>query len=226
MMAVKKQKPAPDDLVEVFDCEQRGEDWYALRLGLPTASVFGTIMATGQDGGPSLTRKRLLYLMAGEILSGKPMESFSSAAMKRGIDMEPAAIEHYEFVNGVDVQRVGFVRRTRETTFGTLTVGCSPDGLVGADGLLQVKTMQPDLICEMVDKGRFPTEHRAQCHGELWVTGRRWTDLKIFYDGMPVSPTFRINRDESYIAEIRSEVEKFDYELRQLVTRIKLRAKV
>lgn len=223
-----KRKPPPADLVEVFDeVEQRSPEWDALRCGVPTASRFGTMMASGKDGGESVSRARLLYQMAGEVLSGVPAETYVSRAMERGIRMEPAALEHYAFTRGVEVARVGFIRRTIPNQFGgALVVGCSPDGLVGDDGGVQVKTMQPDLLVELVDRGRFPSEHRAQCQGEMWVTGRRWWDLKIFYEGLPLSPVFRLERDEAYIAQVAAAVETFAFDLRRLVERVKAKGGV
>lgn len=221
-IAPKKSEP---DLVEEFEFEQRGDEWYAMRIGLCTASVFKTIMASGKDEAESRSRATLMNRMAAEIIFERPMETFTNAAMQRGVDMEPAALEHYAFTNGIEVRRVGFVRRTVRSPLGRdLVVGCSPDGIVGDDGLVQVKTMQPDLIVKLVDTGRFPSEHRAQCHGELWVTGRKWVDLKVFFEGFPISPIYRIVRNESYIAEVRAAVETFAFELRGLVERVRAKS--
>jgi YqaJ-like viral recombinase domain len=220
--AAAKKATAPVELVEEFDCEQGSNTWHELRRGLVTASRLGDVMASGRDGGESKMRKRLLYQLAGEILSGQVMESFENDAMRRGREMEAAALENYSFTRGVDVVRIGFVRRTIKIPLGTeIVVGASPDGLVAADGIVQTKTSRPDLIVEIMDSGRFPSEFRYQCQGEMWVTSRRWCDLKIFYSGMPVSPTFRIERDDALIAQLSTEVEKFYWELQQLIGRVK-----
>jgi len=227
--AHKRKPPAAAD-VTVFSSDeypQGSAEWFGLRLGFPTSSVFAAIMADGRDGGESKTRAKLLNQLAGEILSGQPAEAFQNDAMRRGNMMEAEAVEHYAFTRRVRVERVGFVRRTIHNPLGEdLVVGCSPDGFVGDDGLLEVKTMRPDLLIELVDKGRFPTEHRAQVHGGLWVTGRKWCDLKVFYSGMPVSPTFRVERDDHYIAQIISAVQVFAFDLRRLVERVKAKGSV
>ena len=213
--------PAKQDLVETFDFEQRSPEWFEARRGICTASVFSTVMAEGRDG-PSKTRAKLMSQMAAEQIGGIPAETYSNAAMQRGIEMEPAALEHYSFTRGVDLERVGFVRRTIHNPLGSrLIVGCSPDSLVGKHGILQVKTMQPDLIVDLVDGGRFPTEHRWQCIGEMWVTGRAWCDLMIFYKDFPLTPTFRIERDVVAISKLANGVEVFNHELGQLVDRVK-----
>lgn len=222
LKAAAVAKANPNDLVEIIDVEQGTDDWKILRIGIPTASRFATMMASGKDGGKSESRAKLLYVMAGEILTQTPAETFVSKAMDRGREMEPEALEHYAFTRDVEVTRVGFVRRTIRKSFNRdLIVGCSPDGLISTDGIVQTKTMQPDLLIELLEQGRFPTKHRAQCQGELWVTGRQWCDLKIFYRGMPVSPVFHVERDDGYIKEIAEAVEVFDYELRKLVERIR-----
>lgn len=216
---------ALEDIVEVFSAEdypQGSEAWFALRLATPTASVFHTIMAAGEDGNEAKTRRRLLYRLAGEHFSKKPANTYENENMRRGRSMEASALEDYAFTRGVEVERVGFIRRTiKRPPFTDLVVGCSPDGMVGKNKVVQIKTAEPELIVQMVDRGSFPSEHRAQCQGELWVTGRQTCDLKIFYEGCPLGRTFSLQRDEAYIAQIRSEVEKFDYDLRMLIDGIK-----
>jgi len=222
--AAKKAAPPLEDLIEELDFEQRSDDWYEARLGICTASSFSAIMASGRDGGDSKMRAKLLHRMAAEIIFKRPMETFSNAAMDSGIEMEPKALDHYAFTRNVVVRRVGFVRRTvRRPLYGDFIVGCSPDGLVGDDGVVEIKRMQPDLILQLQDSGRFPSEHRWQCHGELWVTGRKWNDLKFYYDEFPISPTFRIERNEALIAQIRNEVEVFNHELHELVKRSRVK---
>ena len=222
-----KRAPAPEDLVEFFDCEQGSEAWHDLHRGVPSASKFATIMADGKDGGPSLTRGRLMDQMAAEIISGLRAETYSSRAMERGLEQEPALIEHYAFTRGVSVERVGFIRRTIANPLGEdLVIGCSPDGLVGADGLVQTKSLQPDLLIRLVDDGRFPAKHKWQCHGEIWVSGRQWCDLRIGYAGMPIDATFRITRDDLLIDELKAGVEKFSWELKKLIERVKQKGRI
>lgn len=211
--------PSFKETVEIYDdVEQQSEEWFTLRLGLPTASNFAAILANGRDGGESKMRSKLLRRLAGERLTGQPSETYSNAAMARGSAMETEAREDYAFNRDVELERVGFVRR--EIAPGRF-VGCSPDSLIGDDGALEIKTMIPDLMIELIESGRFPSEHRAQCQGTLWVTGRKWIDLRIYYTGMPIAPTFRVERDDAYISIIRQEVEKFEWEVRKLVERIK-----
>lgn len=222
------KKPAPpvkkEDVVEVFGCEQRSDEWMNLRLGLPTASRFSVIMASGKDGGDSVGRAKLMNQLAGEILTGEVAETFRSEAMERGNRMEPEARDYYARTRFVDLDQVGFVKRTIHNPLGSaLVVGASPDSLVGESKVLEIKTMRPDLLIEVSLRGAagFPTSHRAQCQGTLWVTGRDECDLLLFYTGMPVAPIFTIERDDVYIRQITEAVEVFAYELKQLVEKIK-----
>lgn len=226
MKAAAKKKPAgpPPDLVEIFDCEQGEADWQALRMGIPTASRFSAILAEGKDGEASKTRDTYMRALAGEIITGIPCETFSSDAMDRGHAMEPEICDAYAEERLADLSLCGFVRRTIYQPFGPpVVVGCSPDRLVGAHGLLQVKTMRPDLMIEMKDRGAqaFPSGHKAQCQGELSVTGRQWLDLRIGYRGMPFSLTFRMERDEGYIQNLAEQTTVFCYQLRQMVERLR-----
>lgn len=222
-LATKGVRPQPDKVEYFYDVEQGDAEWFGLRLGLPTASVMKTVMARGQDGGESKTRQRLLYRLAAEIINGEPVATYENDYMRRGRAMEAAALEDYGFTRAVEVKRVGFIKRTiTDPLFGDLVIGASPDGLIGDDGAVQTKTMEPDLICELVDSGRFPSEHRAQCQTELWVSGRQWCDLKIFFTRSKLSPVFRFPRDDHYIAiELKPAVDKFTHELRDLVKRLK-----
>lgn len=219
-LQAKAQGEVFRELVEVFDeIEQGTEEWFALRLGLPTASNFATIMAEGKDGGASKTRAKLLYQLAGEIVTGEPAENYSNAFMERGKQMEAEAREDYDrrfaFPKAVELRRVGFVRRT--VAPGRF-IGCSPDSLVGEDGVLEIKTMAPHLLIPLRESGRFPTEHIAQCQGSLWVTGRAWCDLVVFYRGMkPLR--YNVLRDEAYIRRIDEAVQVFSWELRKIVER-------
>lgn len=231
-MPPKLANKAPDDIVETFsneDVPQRSDEWFALRLGMPTASKFATIMAEGKDGEASRTREAYMRKLAGEILTGEIDEEFKSEAMKRGVAMEPEALEWYERTHFVDLERVGFVRRTVHPPLGEPFVsGCSPDARVPRKGkVIEVKTLRPDLLIEAVRKGAagFPAKHRAQCQGSMWIDGAETCDLILFYRGWKSPPVFTIERDDKYIARLIEEVEKFVYEVGALVKDIKSRGR-
>lgn len=223
--AVARYKPPsallPADLVEVFDQFEQGDpEWFEVRRGIPTASNFGTIMAEGRDSDGSKSRRALLYRMAGEVLTGLDAETYENDAMRRGKRMEPEARDDYIRTTFEPVRQVAFVRRTiKRRSMSDLVVGCSPDALVGNNHGLEIKSLKPELMLHQLERGLVPAEHRPQVHGTMWVAGLKSLDLKLFFTGMPVSPVFRFERDETYIAQIRNEVERFKYELDQLVAK-------
>lgn len=206
------------DVLEVFDdIEQGTPQWFDLRLGIPTASNFGKVLAQGEGK----VRSKLLRQLAGERLTGRPAEAYRNAAMDRGNAMEQGIRDGFEFSEAVAVRQIGFVRRTiARGEFPPLIIGCSPDSLLGDDGVLEIKSMIPDLMIELRESGKpFPPEHMAQCQGALWVTGRKRGVLVIGYEGMPYSLKYPFTRNDAYLADLARAVETFDYELRRLVER-------
>lgn len=198
--------------MQIIDCEQNSEEWLKARMGIPTASEFSTVMAKGRGGGDSKTRQTYLYKLAGEIITGQPMESFTSAHTERGHAMEAEARSAYEFMVDADCQRVGFIRSGRK--------GASPDSLVGDAGLVEIKTKLPHLVIEALLRGEFPPEHKAQCQGQLWVSEREWVDIAVYWPGMPLFVT-RAVRDEPYIRELSAAVDQFNAELDMIVDRVR-----
>lgn len=198
--------------ITIFDCEQNTPEWFRARMGIPTASEFSTVMASGRDGGESKTRKTYMYKLAGEIVTGEPMETYSNVHMERGKVMEDEAREFYCFTNDCEAQRTGFVRNG--------TKGCSPDSLIGTTGMVEIKTALPHILIDLLVKDKFPPEHKAQCQGALWVCEREWIDIICYWPGIP-KLVKRATRDEVYIANLSGEVDRFNDELAGLVERIR-----
>ena len=216
----KAATKAPADLVEFFDeVPQLSEEWFELRRGIPTASRFADVMASSDE---AKMRTKYLYRLAGELVSGETAETFRNEAMDRGVMMEPAARAYYERTHLVDVERVGFVKRTvRPLVLGAkeFVIGASPDGLIGKRKALEIKTMRPELLMAQKQRGAPPPEHRAQCQGTMLVADLDEVDLLLFYDGRkgPMALKFTMTRDDVYIAKLRDALDAFSYELRQLV---------
>ena len=193
--------------LEIIDCGQNSPEWYAARLGIPTASRFKDVIAKGQG----LTRRKYLYTLAGERLTGEPAESYSNEAMERGHALEAEARERYAFQRDAEPQLVGFMRRK----VGEHWIGASPDALLGDDGLLEIKTKAPHLQLECLDGGRLPPDHVAQVQGQLWVSGRQWADFVSYWPKLPLF-VIRVERDDAYIATLSAEVMAFCEELEAL----------
>jgi hypothetical protein len=198
--------------IEIFDCEQNSETWMRTRMGIPTASEFATVLAKGRDGGASVTRRKYLYRLAGEIITGEPTENYSNVHMERGHAMEAEARELYGFVHDAPLSRVGFVRRGN--------YGCSPDSLIGDDGILEIKTAMPHILIEYILADRFPAEHVAQCQGALFVTGRQWLDIAVYWPKMPLFIK-RIHADTEYHGMLSRALDDFTNELALVVERLR-----
>lgn len=201
--------------IQIFDCDQNSPEWLECRRGIPTASMFSTVLARGKDGGGSATsktRKEYLYKLAGEIITGELVEGYSNAHMERGHEHEPIARATYGFIHDCEPLQVGFVRRDR--------AGASPDSLLGEEGLLEIKSKLPHRLIEAMLRGSFPPEHRAQVQGQLLVAEREWCDIAIYWPGLPLV-TYRAWREETYIADLESAIDAFNEELDQIVERVR-----
>ncbi len=196
----------------IHTCEQGSEEWFRVRAGMPTASEFSTVMATGRGGGDSKTRRTYLHKLAGEIITGEPSEQFGNHHTDRGKAMEPEARELYAFKTEAEPEQVGFIVNGRK--------GCSPDSLIGDRGMLEIKTKLPHLLIEAILRGDFPPEHKGQCQGALWVAEREWIDIAIYWPKLPLV-IHRAYRDEAYITTLARAVAEFNEELDEVVARVR-----
>lgn len=198
--------------MRVFDCVQGTDEWFRCRMGMPTASEFSTVMAKGRDGGASKTRRTYMLKLAGEIITGEPMDHFSNAHCERGKEMEGEARELYAFMRDCEPLQVGFIVNGG--------MGCSPDSLVGDDGAVEIKTKLPHLQIECLLSEKLPAEHKAQCQGILLVTGRQWIDFVSYWPGLPLH-VVRETPDDEYQAKLREAIDAFNAELAQVVETIR-----
>lgn len=199
-------------MIQIHTCDQGSADWYAARAGKVTASELHTVLAKGKDGGASVTRRAYMLRLAGEIITGQCAETYSNGHMERGKAMEAEARERYAFEHDADPQLVGFIENGRK--------GCSPDALLDANGLLEIKTKEPHRLIECLLRDSFPPEHRAQCQGALWIAEREWIDLAIYWPGMPLT-VHRAYRDEAYIKALAEAVDAFNAELDAVVAKVR-----
>jgi putative phage-type endonuclease len=204
---------APEFFPEI---EQRSEEWYGLRRGIPTASRFDAIMAAGEGA----SRETYMDMLIGEEITGRLGYSYRNEDMDRGTQLEPEAREAYGRSRFCTLATIGFARRRLPSG---RYVGASPDALVDQDGVLEIKTRRDDLMVKLLRRGQtyVPNEYRPQCQGTLWVTGRQWCDLVIYcHESLPLA-VFRLMRDEAYIKRLSDAVEVFDYDLHQEISKIR-----
>lgn len=214
--------------IEFFrEVEQRSDEWLMLRRGIPTASKFSVVMAEGKGGDASVTRDRYMKQLAGEIITGQVAEGFRSEAMDRGARMEPEARDWYGRTRFVELEPIGFVQRTLQIGFGKpFKFGCSPDsGIVGKRKGLEIKSVRPDLLIDIVDRGAggFPTEHKAQLQGTMACAGWEEMDLLLFYTGWPDPPVFTVVRSDDYIRRLEEQLDDFCFKLARMVEKIRNR---
>jgi hypothetical protein len=182
------------DQLQIFNCEQGSIDWFAARRGILTASQFHILLQKSRSGGPSKERESYLNELAGEILTDEVAPGFSNEHTERGHVMEAEARNLYSMIRDVEPLQVGFLRRGG--------MGCSPDSLVGDDGMLEIKTKLPKLQIALLKSGVLPDEHKPQVQGQLLVSARQWCDFMSYWPGLPPF-LVRVHRDETYIASLK-----------------------
>lgn len=198
---------------------QGSTEWLAARAGKFTASRFADLMATTKSG-PSASRQNLIITLALERLTGEPEQTFQNDAMRRGTELEPLARGAYEAKTGELVELASFV-----TDPDWPSVGVSPDGLLGDDGLVEFKCPASQAKhFEALSNGAHAKEYRWQVQGQMWITSRQWCDVVSFDprfpEGLDLAIT-RVQRDEAAINQLREAVTVADAEVEAIVENMK-----
>lgn len=200
--------------------EQGSPEWFAERLGKVTASRVADVIAKTKTG-PAASRANYMAQLVCERLTGEAAESFTSKEMQWGTDQEPNARSAYEFRTDATVELVGFVHHPK-----IADSGASPDGLVAADGLLEIKCPNSATHIETLLGRAVPGKYITQIQWQLACTGRQWCDYVSFDPRMPESMSLfvaRVDRDPKMIADLEAEVFKFLDELAFKVAELELR---
>lgn len=169
--------------MKIHDVEQRSDEWYALRAGMPTASEFSKIVTS--KGEPSKSASDYAITLAAELFAGKPVDAWEGNAWtERGRELETRAIELYEFTRDLDVEPVGFV------TDDDGTMGCSPDRFVGSDGLVEVKCLKAENHVKAIiynqKNARLQPNYVQQTQGQMMICARAWCDVVFFHPELPM----------------------------------------
>lgn len=199
-------------MMEIFNFPQYSEEWWKSRIGVGTMSNAKVFLMNGKGGADSKTRTKLMHTMAGEIITGKPVDGFTNAATERGHINEEPNRDLYGFIHDVQPEIVGFVRNGRK--------GGSPDAFIGKDGILECKNHQPSVLIPLILANEFPKEHYAQSQGLLMVCEREWVDVSCYWPDMPLFVK-RTYRDEEYIEKLSTAVDEFIEELDELVEKLR-----
>jgi len=199
---------------------QGSPEWFSIRVGKVTASRVADIVAKTKTGYSAMRANYMAELIA-ERLTGNGAERFTNAAMQHGTDTEPEARSAYEFRQNLDVVQVGFVLHPT-----IAETGASPDGLVGADGLVEIKCPNTATHIETLLTGAIPAKYITQMHWQMICTGRTWCDFVSYDPRLPESMRLfvkRIELDAELAGELETEVIGFLSQLRDKVS--ELRAK-
>ena len=184
------------------DIQQNTDEWQLLRTGKATASNFACFMANeaGAFGDPA---KRYALQIALERITGKKAEfSFKNDDMERGHEQEPVARMLYEDERFVSVTNGGF--------FDCGEYGDSPDGLVGSNGVIEIKSVIASTHYATVKRGSFDPSYRWQLVGHLDCTGRDWVDFISYCSDFP---------EQSQLVVYRQDRDDFKEELLRLSDR-------
>lgn len=200
--------------------EQGSNEWHLQRLGKVTASRIADVLSKGKSG-ESAGRKNYRTELVVQRLTGVPSESFTNAAMEWGTATEPQARVAYEATMGVFVNQVAFIDHPSIVNFG-----CSPDGTIDDDGLLEIKCPNSNTHIEYLSDGKPPSKYIPQMQCQMAVTGRKWCDFVSFDPRLPDDLQLfvvRLERDQDYIDAMEVEVKKFLGEVEEMFTKLKER---
>lgn len=205
------------------DMEQGTAEWYEARSGHVTASRISAVLCKGKGSKESVTRKEYMAQIICERLTKKSLEEERGNFfdIRRGKDLESAARVEYEMRNHVVVDTAGFVKHPKLPW-----AGCSPDGLIGKTGLVQLKAPRRHVHLDWIMHGVVPSEHRDQMLFELACNpGRDYSDFVSYVDDLGDIPHLqlfqvRLHRDENKIAEIEAAVAKFNAEVEVIIAKL------
>jgi len=198
--------------------EQRTEEWYMARCGQLGASQLASALAEGKGGAESSTRRNLMAEIVAMRLTGQAPDGFTSAAIQWGIDNEPLARAMYEIKTNTDVEQVGFISHPSiEWT------GASPDGLIGDDGLIEIKCPNTATHIDYLMAGKAPAAYIKQMLWQMECTGRKWCDFVSYDPRMPEDLqlfVIRFERDDEKLKELRVGVIKFLDEVNEVMDKL------
>ena len=203
-----------------LEIKQGTEEWHQIRLGKVTASRVSDVMSKIKSG-ESAGRKNYKMDLVVERLTNTPTSSFTNAAMAWGTETEPLARMAYEVHSGNFVETVAFIQHPSIEWFG-----CSPDGLIGSEGNLEIKCPNTSTHIDYLLAGVPPAKYVPQMQTQMACTGRLWTDFVSYDPRLPPELQLfvvRLDRDEAYIQQIEEEVKQFLEEVKQIYSQLKAR---
>lgn len=193
------------------DLVQRSDEWYEVRRGIITASVIGRFITPTLKVAANDQSRAIVAQLVAERITGWIEPTFQSAAMFRGQMDEPLARDLYSRTYA-PVTEMGFMVRD----WGHFRIGYSPDGLVGNDGLIEVKSREPKEHLRTILADEVPAGNMAQIQAGLLVSDRSWCDYLSYCGGMPMWRK-RVTRDVEWSNAIIAAAEGFEATAQQMV---------
>lgn len=187
--------------MKIVKCKQGDSDWIQARLGIPTASEFDALVTPKWEQRTGQGPLTYLYNKIAERLLGFSPDA-SSFHMEQGSILENEAIPWFAFTHDMNVERVGFC------TTDDGRIGCSPDGLIGEDGGLEVKCPSPAMHLKYLMEGGVPAQYLAQVHGSMLVTGRRWWKFVSYSRQFPAL-VVHVDRDAEIQTTLKYALDTF-----------------
>lgn len=194
------------------DIEQRSLEWYKLRASKFTGSDFYIVM-----GKKGITRSNLILKKACERINGYiEEETYTNKDIQRGIELEPKARLLYEIKTNNKVEEIAFCELDDFT-------GCSPDGLVGDDGIIEIKSPKDTIYLDRCITGEIPQEYMIQMQFNMYVLDRKWCDFVNYNENFKDKPILiqRVERNEEIIEEIKAKLEEAKQEVQDIIEKFK-----
>ncbi|MBB5074080.1 exodeoxyribonuclease (lambda-induced) [Bartonella callosciuri] len=205
--------------------EQRTAEWFQARLGKITASNIYNIISKTTKGTPTSKYEEYKIKLITERLTGEISPSYETEDMRWGIEHEKDALQEYSFIYNADIIKCGFIQHpTMEMA------GASPDGLIGEDGLIEVKCPRSVNHMRFFLDDKIKPEYLAQMQFQMACTGRKWCDF-VSYDPRFTDQSFhlrmkvkRVHRDEKQITCINEAVETFLEKIEREIKQLSIKA--
>jgi putative phage-type endonuclease len=199
--------------------QQLTPEWLQMRVGMVTASRMGDVMSKLKDPKKeSAERRKYKKEVLYENLTGRAADNYVTPAMEWGIDTEPLAKAAYEMLYDVEVVPGGFFIHDKLDKWGA-----SPDGLVGEDGLLEIKCPTSAVHIDTLVSEEIPEGYQWQMLAEMACTGRQWVDFVSYDPRLPKHLQLfvkRFPRDDARIEEMEREVCTFLTEVIELLKKL------
>ena len=199
--------------------EQQTPEWYEVKIGKVGASRLSDVMAEGKNGKPSATRANYMYELLAARLTGEYQQTYQSPEMLRGIELEAEARRKYEIVTFNEVKQVGWIAHPEIEM-----CGCSPDGLVDDDGLIEIKCPNTKTHLETVLHGKIDRSYMLQMQWQMECSGRDWCDFVSYDPRLPENIQIciiRVDKKQEVIDSIKTAVQAFLSELAELENKIR-----